>query len=138
MWDALDDEKLEVSHLWPQLWNVCGSRGVPLPCRASRAAWRGDVDLLPPDLVALRHLCDGRLIGAPVQTLKPKYLTTHRRPPPKLQSIDWRVVTVWECATKGRSALTEPAALVIKLKNAISGSDFESTIRGKESEQKYE
>lgn len=55
----------------------------------------------------------------------------------ELQSMGWCVVTVWECATKGRPALTEPE-LVMKLKNAISGSDFESTIRGEESEQTYE
>lgn len=55
----------------------------------------------------------------------------------ELQSMDWRVVTVWECATKGRMALTKPA-LLIELRNAISESGLESTIRGEESEHRYE
>lgn len=45
--------------------------------------------------------------------------------------------TVWECVTMALSALTA-AAHVIKLQNAIYGSGLESTIRHKESEQKYE
>ena len=41
MRDVLENEKLEVSHLYLKLWNVCGSRSVPLPCHAAPAGRRG-------------------------------------------------------------------------------------------------
>jgi G:T-mismatch repair DNA endonuclease (very short patch repair protein) len=79
----------------------------------------------------------GRSFGAQVNDKILKNQTRDFNKSNERQSMDWRVITVRECATKGRLTLTEDAFILV-LRKAISGSGFKSTIRGEESEHRYE